>query len=223
MPNTELLKQDFDVFAKIYNPKWNHNIHYFNYLLKHIPDNCESILDIGCGNGDFARLISKKSKKVKGIDISPVMISVAESRSENYHNIEYEIGNAFHKNIPKESYDCVVSIGTFHHFHLEDVLFKSMEWVKKGGLLIVLDVYKPKTIYDYMFSGMAILPDIFHTLVKNKHLRESKEIRRAWKKHKEHDRIITFRDVCKAAFRASATVKIKRHLYWRYSLICKKI
>jgi ubiquinone/menaquinone biosynthesis C-methylase UbiE len=223
MPNTELLKEDFDTFAKIYNPNWNHNIHYHKFLLKHIPENCESVLDIGCGNGDFARLLSKKSSKVTGIDISPIMISVAKSRSENYPNIEYETGNPFHKNIPKESFDVVVSIGTFHHFYLEDVLFKSMAWVKKGGRLIVLDVYKPKTFYDYLFSGFAILPDLFHTLFKNKHLRESKEIRNAWKKHKEHDRIISFEDVCKAAFRASATVKIKRHLYWRYSIICKKI
>jgi ubiquinone/menaquinone biosynthesis C-methylase UbiE len=223
MLNTDLLKEDFDTFAKIYNPKWNHNIHYHKFLLKHIPDNCESVLNIGCGNGDFIRLISKKCKKVKGIDISPVMVSVAKSRSEKYSNIEYETGDAFLKSIPKESFDVVVSIGAFHHYSLENVFFKSMDWVKKGGMLIVLDAYKPETFYDYLFSGLAILPDLYHKLVKNKHLKESTEIRNTQKKHEEQDRIVSFLDVCKAAFRASATAKIKRHLYWRYSLIWKKI
>lgn len=223
MLNTDLLKEDFDTFAKIYNPSWNHNIHYHKFLLKHIPDNCESVLEIGCGNGEFTRLISNKCVKITGIDISPVMISVAKSRSEKYSNIEYETGDAFLKSIPKESFDVVVSIGVFHHFNLENVLLKSIDLVKKGGKLIVLDVYKPETFYDYLISGLAILPDLYHMLVKNKHFRESKEIRNAWKKHEEQDRIISFLDVCKAVFRASTTAKIKRHLYWRYSLIWKKI
>lgn len=116
MSNIDLLKEDFDNFAKLYNPSWNHNIHYYKYLLKHIPENCESVLDIGCGAGDFVRLISKKCIKAKGIDISPIMISVAKSRSEKYNNIEYEIGDALLESFPKESFDVVVSIAVLHHF-----------------------------------------------------------------------------------------------------------
>jgi ubiquinone/menaquinone biosynthesis C-methylase UbiE len=222
MPNTELLKKDFDEIARIYHPKWDHNVHYYKYLSKLIPENCETILDIGCGNGEFARLISNKSKKIICMDISPEMISIAKSQSKDYPNLEFEAGNVFHKNIPAGSFDCVVSIATFHHYLLEDVMRRSIEWLKEDGKLIVFDVYKPKTFYDFVYSLIAIIPDVFLNYIKNRHIRESKQIRQVWNNHSKNDRVITFNEVYKAAFRASATVKIKRHLFWRYSVICKK-
>jgi cyclopropane fatty-acyl-phospholipid synthase-like methyltransferase len=150
------------------------------------------------------------------------MISIAKSQSKNYHNLEFDAINVFHKNIPPGSFDCVVSIATFHHYLLEDVLRRSMEWLKKDGILVVFDVYKPKTFFDYVYSLFAVIPDVFLNFIKNGRVRESKQIRRVWNNHSKNDRVITFNEVCKAAFRASATVKIHRHLFWRYSMICKK-
>ena len=222
MPNTESLRKDFDEIAKIYHPKWNHKIHYYKYLSRLIPDNCEKILDIGCGNGEFARLISGKAKKIVCIDISPEMISIAKSESKNYSNLEFEAINVFHKNIPPGSFDCVVSIATFHHYLLEDVLMRSMEWLKKDGILLVFDIYKPKTFFVYIYSCIAIIPDLIINFIKNGRIRQTKQIREAWRNHSKNDRIVTFDEVWKAAFRASATVKIRRHLFWRYSMICKK-
>jgi SAM-dependent methyltransferase len=222
MPNTESLKKDFDELARIYHPKWSHSIHYYNYLSKLVPGNCKTILDIGCGNGDFARLISGKAEKIIGVDISPEKIAQAESLSKKFPNIEYEAINVFHKNILPGSFDCVISISTFHHFPLENVLRKSMEWLKKDGTLLVLDVYKPRTILDYIYSFIAIIPDLIINFIKNSYIRKPKKIRIAWNNHRKNDRIISYREVCKAAFRTSATVKVHRHLFWRYSIICRK-
>lgn len=222
MPNTESLKKDFDEIARIYHPKWDHNIHYYKYLSKLIPEKCESILDIGCGNGEFARLISGKSNKILCSDISPAMISIAKSQSKNFPNLQFETINVFHKDIPPESFDCVVSIATFHHYSLEDVLRRCMEWLKEDGILVVFDIYKPTTYFDYLYSLLALIPDVFINLIKNKRIRESKKIREIWRNHSRNDRVVAFNEVYKAAFRASATLKIKRLLFRRYVLICKK-
>lgn len=222
MPNTELLKKDFNELAQIYHPKWNHTIHYYKYLSKLIPENCDTILDIGCGRGEFARLIAHKAKKIICVDISSEMISVAKSLSKDYPNLEFEEMNVFHKNIPPESFDCIISISTFHHYLLETVLRTSMEWLKKDGLLVVMDLYKQETLFDYFYTAIAAIPDVVMNLLKNKKIRETKQIRKVWQNHSKNDRIITMNEVQKAAFRASATVKIKRHLFWRYSLVCRK-
>ena len=129
--NTEQEKKDFDTLSKIYHPKWDHNFHYYKYLLKFIPPNCKTVLDIGCGNGEFARMLSTKSEKVIVMDLSSETITLAKSKTEGLPNIEYEVANAFEKKITPESLDCVVSIAIYHHYYLEDVLRRSLDLFKK--------------------------------------------------------------------------------------------
>jgi hypothetical protein len=35
--------------------QYNHNEHYANLLLRQVPSDCRSALDMGCGDGGFAR------------------------------------------------------------------------------------------------------------------------------------------------------------------------
>ena len=51
----------------------------------------ETILDVGCGPGFFAREFAKKGAKVIGMDISKELIKTA---NENSKNIEYHVASA---------------------------------------------------------------------------------------------------------------------------------
>lgn len=219
---TEQVSKDLDVLAKIYHPKWDKNIHYYKYLIKFIPPNCKTVLDIGCGSGEFSRMLSSKSEKVIAVDISSEMISLAKSKSEDYNNIEYQYANLFELKNSTERFDCVISIAMYHHYYLEDVLRKSLDLLKKGGVLIVLDVYDPKSLIDKLYSALAVIPFFILKLFKNRYIRDSKQIREIWRKHSKNDRIISFADVKKAAFRASATIYVRRLLFWRYLIVHKK-
>lgn len=87
MSENNIIREDFNRIAKLGEKQWDHNRHYHRYLGKHIPEHCEDALDIGCGIGEFSRLLAARSKQVTGLDLAPGMLEQAKERSKNYTNI----------------------------------------------------------------------------------------------------------------------------------------
>ncbi len=112
---TQKVRNDFDCIALNEQEGWNHNSHYHNFLLKQLPSQSETALDIGCGTGEFSRLLAKRADKVIAIDLSPNMIEVAKQRSQQYTNIDFQVADVFQWEFPQEQFDAIVSIATVHH------------------------------------------------------------------------------------------------------------
>jgi ubiquinone/menaquinone biosynthesis C-methylase UbiE len=66
---------------------WNHNNHYHSFLLRHAPAHCAAALEVGCGMGEYARLLAQRSDKVLALDLSPEMLRIARERSQTYHRL----------------------------------------------------------------------------------------------------------------------------------------
>ncbi len=93
---------------------------YHNFFLEHIKED-DTVLDIGCGNGELAFDISKKAKKVVAIDIDPKKISVAKEKYVG-HNISYTIADAT-KDLDTEKFDIVILSNVLEHIeHRVDFL-----------------------------------------------------------------------------------------------------
>jgi SAM-dependent methyltransferase len=75
------LRADFDRLAVLEDGRWDHNRHYHGWLLRRLPAECRSALDVGCGTGDFTRLLSRRCGTVTGVDLSPRMIDLARARA----------------------------------------------------------------------------------------------------------------------------------------------
>jgi ubiquinone/menaquinone biosynthesis C-methylase UbiE len=60
---------------------WDHNRQYQNYLIKNISENCNCILDVGCGTGELTKKLVLFGKEIIGIDISENMLHEAEKRN----------------------------------------------------------------------------------------------------------------------------------------------
>ena len=90
---TQKIRQDFDRIALHDREKWNHNNHYHRFLLKQLPAQCKTALDIGCGTGEFSRLLAQQIEKVIAIDLSPNMIEVAKQRSRQLPNIDFQVAD----------------------------------------------------------------------------------------------------------------------------------
>ncbi len=71
----------------------------------------KNILDLGCGNGYFARLLAKKGAKVTGVDVSAKLIDLAKAEEKRKPlGIVYFLRDAANlKKIKSNSFDIVVA------------------------------------------------------------------------------------------------------------------
>lgn len=96
------------------------------------------VLEIGSGPGNIAKLLSNLGAKVKGIDFSDKMVTVA---SHLYPDIPFFKANA--EEIPSEDnmFDCVVANFVVHHLARPKVVFKEINRVLKPGGKFVFAVW----------------------------------------------------------------------------------
>ena len=222
MTYNEIIAKDFDRIALAGDKKWDHNRFYHKYLLKHLPAHMERVLDIGCGTGEFSRLLSKYAGEVIALDISDEMVAKARSMASQLTNITYVKSDFMGYDIEPESYDAIVTIATAHHLPLEEFFRKAAMALKPGGSLIVLDLFLSSDIWDYFFDFFSVPLNILTGLIKTGHFKESQEEKAAWKEHQKNDTYMALKEIKRIADKIITGADIKRLLFWRYSLVWKK-
>jgi ubiquinone/menaquinone biosynthesis C-methylase UbiE len=181
-----LIQADFDRLAAFSEEGWNHNNHYHDFLLRHVPPQCSQALELGCGSGTFARLLATRAEQVLALDLSPQMIRIARERSSQYANIDFQIADALVWDFPAEYFDCIVSIATLHHLPLEETLAKMMSALKVNGVLLVLDLYQ-ETLPGAFTSLVTFPASLILKYLKTGRLKDSPEVRAAWAEHAKRD------------------------------------
>lgn len=222
MEDYNIVKNDFNQISELDEPKWNHNNCYFNQLIKLIPDNVEACLDIGCGKGELSYMLSKKSKNVIAVDLADKMIEKAKELHPN-KNIKYVCGNILDMKFESDSIDVIITTATAHHLPYEWLLHFSKEKLKNGGKLIILDLAKAKSFTDYIIWGSAFIPNIAMNLIKNGRLyKDDAHSKKVWERHGKHDTYMTIDEIKLLVEKHIPTAKVKRKLFWRYTLIWQK-
>ncbi len=224
--DTATIQADFDRIAQFSNNDsddgWNHNNHYHRFLLEHVPTRCVEALDIGCGTGLFARLLAHRAKHVLALDLSPQTIQLARKHSTDFANIDFEAADVLSWKFSPERFDYIVSIATLHHMSMEAILPKMKEALAKGGTLVVLDIYE--TRFPDLFVNLAAIPtNLFMQKVKNgRRPAPSPEARAAMEEHQAHDSYLTLSQVHQICQAFLPDAIVRRHLFWRYSIVWKK-
>lgn len=142
---------------------------------KYAPDKALKILDLGCGNGQFLRILSGKGyRNISGIDL--------ESYGEDLSAFDFRKGDAASEQLlwPDNYFDVAISWEVLEH--VENPRFAARE---------VYRVLKPKGIF--MFS----VPNAFHIMSRLFFFRKGDLIR--WSGKNDHYNIFT-RKVFKKIF-----------------------
>lgn len=223
------IERDFDRLAQFDQEGWSSNNHYHNFLLRQVPANCDRALEIGCGAGAFSRALARRAKQVTAIDLSAEMIKVAHSRSQNYPQIEFKVGDVMTCELPAAEFDCIATIATLHHVAHADVLMKLKDALRPGGKLIVLDLYQAETnlltpagFADQFLNVLALGTTAVFRLIHNHRLRVPPTARAAWIAHVKTDRYLSMDEVRTLYSSIFPSVTIRKHLLWRYSAIWVK-
>lgn len=216
------VRADFDRLAALDDGGWDHNRHYHAYLLRHLPARRDAALEAGCGTGGFARALAAHFGRVLAVDLSPEMLRRARARSPGIPNLEFRQADLSGDPLPADSFDCIASLATLHHLPLRETLAKLAAALRPGGVLLVLDLYRPRTIGDWMLAGAAVPCSLLLNVVQHGRLREPAPVRRAWAEHARHDVYPPLAEVRRAAAALLPGATLRRHLFWRYSLVWRK-
>jgi SAM-dependent methyltransferase len=206
------------------NPRipWNHNNHYHKFLLKQLPNHCQTALEIGCGDGEFSRKLAQRADQVIAIDLSPKMVKTAQQTSLDTDNIEFQVADIMEWEIPSEAFDAIVSIATVHHLPLEPLLPQLKAALKPGGTLIILDLVKHEHFLDTLRDGIAVPMNWVFQLLKNQGKKPTPEAIAALREHIRTDEYLTRSHVHQLYKRPLTNGTIRHHLFWRYSIVWNK-
>ena len=216
------IEADFDRLAVLDDEGWTANNHYHSFLLKHVPQNCENAIEIGCGTGAFARLLATRCKRVIALDLSSEMIRVARARSSEFDNLDFQLADAMTWDFPQSYFDYVCSIATLHHLQQHELFVKMKDALKPGGVLVVLDLVESNGLVERMLDVIGFGVSGGLRLIHNGRLKPPAEVRKAWEQHGKHDSYSTVSQMRTLADDLLPGAVVTRHLLWRYSLVFRK-
>jgi len=103
----------------------------FRYLPK--PRKGQSLLDIGCGNGDFLALAAEVGWNARGLDTDPIASGVARSRG-----FDVTLGDIERHDDSLERYDAITMSHVIEHVHSpKDLMRRTYKLLKPGGSLYI--------------------------------------------------------------------------------------
>lgn len=115
-----------------------------------------SLLDCGCGNGDFIFKYAEKTpfyRKIVGVDFSIKMIEAAQRNSENLNSIYFKTGDIKTLNFLKMEFETVICLGVLHHIHPKEFDEVLVNMARVSSKYLILE-------YKNNFSPYHILKKI---------------------------------------------------------------
>lgn len=195
---------------------WNHNSHYYEYLLAKVPPRCLSALDIGCGTGHFAAGLSAICTYVEGIDSDQNAIDFAKRTFGSIGNITFICKRFQDCDLPDSRYGFISLIAVLHHMELEGVLKRIKEILAPGGVVAILGCFKEATVSDLLRAVMAAPINLIFKWV-NRTSNTGTGIKMVTTEAKE-----SLKQIRKTMNEFLPNHQYKRHLFWRYSIVWQK-
>ncbi len=141
----------------------------YDRLSSHIKKG-QRVLDIGCGTGALSLRAARRDASIRGIDINPQMLEIAQRRAEELHltqSIELvEMGIAELGAEKSESYDAVMSALCFSELTEDELTYTLREiqrLLRTGGLLLVADEVEPQNILKRTLYRITRIPLVIIT------------------------------------------------------------
>jgi demethylmenaquinone methyltransferase/2-methoxy-6-polyprenyl-1,4-benzoquinol methylase len=136
-------KKSVTQFFDHYAPDWDRNMVRNDGIIDRILDNAGvkagmRVLDVACGTGVlFPDYLARDVKSVLGIDISPVMVEIAEKKIADEPKIHVCLKDAENCSFD-QCFDCIVIYNAFPHFPDPNLLVSNLtKYLAPGGILSV--------------------------------------------------------------------------------------
>lgn len=110
---------------------------YESFLLDSLPEDCETVLDVGCGTGEMCVSLQRRGYQVEGL--SPdrnQKKAFAEKLNVPFHHSKFEDFDP-----AASAYDCIIMSESCQYIPIERVFSHASKALKGGGHLMVCDYF----------------------------------------------------------------------------------
>jgi len=132
-----------------------------NIIISHIPENTQTILDVGCGAGRLAAKLINKGFSVDCVSPSPMLservLELLGDRSTIFRCLFEEMESG-------KLYDALIFSESFQYVELSTALRQSLNFLKQGGHLIICDFFKTDAKGKKPIGGGHRLSRFYHTI-----------------------------------------------------------
>ena len=138
---------------------WNHNVAHHARIVRAMPPNCRSALDVGCGDGLLARKLAARARWVVALDASPEMAAQARRRTEglDVEVVEADFLAAVRDGVlPRHSFSFVASVAALHHMDAEAALHAMASLLEPGGRLVVAGLAMSRSALDWLIAAAQL-------------------------------------------------------------------
>jgi ubiquinone/menaquinone biosynthesis C-methylase UbiE len=136
----------------------------YDRLASHIKPG-QKVLDIGCGTGALTLRAARRGGFVKGIDVNPAMLDIAQKRVATAGLAEKvelrELGVAELEDEKSGNYDAVMSGLVFSELTADEAVYglrEAFRLLKPGGLLLLADESEPKNLLKKLLHKTLRFP-----------------------------------------------------------------
>ena len=116
-------------------------------------ENLGNVLEFGCGNGTYSKLMAPQADHIRATDFSDEMVAETRKRLKNLENVTVEKQNCFETTYEENQFDTVVMINLLHIIPTPRLALKEAKRVlKPGGRMIILSfTTKGMGFWDKLF------------------------------------------------------------------------
>lgn len=194
---------------------WDHNAHYHPWILRRLPRRFGSALDVGSGSGDLARLLAARADKVLGIDSDPKITARARELTPPAAPVTFTTADAL-TGIPGGPYDVITCVAAIHHLPFTDALAVFRRHLAPGGALVVLGLSRPTTLADHLLAAAAVPLNVATGWLKNRGRTAPRPVSMTALTRPAE---MSFPDIVRDARAALPGARLRRRLFWRYTLV----
>jgi SAM-dependent methyltransferase len=219
MSELSRIRSDFDRIARLMATRPEEPEPYDRFLLSRVPGRCDRLLEVGCGSGRMARLLTARARHVVGIDASPQMIEMGQSRSASFTSLQFVCDDFMTHPFGTAQFDCVFTVTALHHMEYVAALTRMKSLLAPGGTLIIHDVRAAAGPGDWLSSGVraAARGEILRWVARR--LRTRGELARAWSDHGASDEYLDMSRVRALCASHLPGAQVYNHALWRYTIV----
>ncbi|MGY2010540.1 class I SAM-dependent methyltransferase [Nocardia gipuzkoensis] len=198
---------------------WSHNDFYGGWVVHQVrSSDARDVLDIGCGTGNLVDRLRAHVDRVTGIEPDSATARVAAARFAGDDSVLIEQLRFDQLRSPRQ-WEAITLVATLHHLPLVDTLRELDRLLSPGGRLVVIGCFRDAGPIDYATGAVASVANLI--VGKIKHPRPSDQLPIEMTAPTAAPRE-TLTEIRCAAAEYLPGARIRRRLFWRYSLVYDK-